>query len=97
MVTEGVGENSGSTVWVYGGGGKRRAGGWLLHGPPMLADKTNFGLVLYNHANFYRFEELSGYWSVNKYQFFSAFHWSTSNTPPASQCTIQIQKVNHHE
>ena len=37
---------------------KYRAG---LHGPPMLVDKTNFGLVLYNHANFYRFEETSSY------------------------------------
>ena len=26
-----------------------------LHGPPMLVVKTNFGLVLYNHANFYLF------------------------------------------
>ena len=24
----------------------------LLHGPPMMADKTNFGLVLYDYANF---------------------------------------------
>ena len=23
---------------------------------------------------------------LNEYQFFSAFHWSTSGTPPASQC-----------
>ena len=30
-----------------------------LHGRPMLVDNTNFGLVLYNHANFYRFEETS--------------------------------------
>ena len=51
----------------------------------MLVDKTNFGLVLYNHANFYRFEE-----SSNEYQFFSAFHWSTTDTPPASQC-IAVQ------
>ena len=27
---------------------------------------------------------------LNEYQFFSAFHWSTSGTPPASQCiTVQ--------
>ena len=37
-----------------------------LHGPPMLVDKTNFGLVIYNNANFYRFEELSSYWSVKR-------------------------------
>ena len=33
----------------------------LLHGPPMSVDKTNFGLVLYNHAKFYPFEETSSY------------------------------------
>ena len=28
---------------------------------------------------------------LNKYQFFSAFHWSTSDTPLASQCiTVQL-------
>ena len=54
----------------------------------MLVDKTNFGLVLYNHANFYRFEETSNLVNgqLNEYQFFSAVHWSTSDTPPASQC-----------
>ena len=35
-----------------------------LHGPPMLVDKINFGLVFYNHVNFYRFEDASSYWSV---------------------------------
>ena len=52
----------------------------LLHGPPMLVEKTNFGLVLYNYANFYPFEETSSYWLVKEYQFFSAFHWATSDT-----------------
>ena len=42
----------------------RRGNRDKLHSPPMLADKTNFGLVLYNHANFYWFEETSSYWSV---------------------------------
>ena len=37
---------------------------WLLHGPPMLVDKTSFCYVPYNYANFYRFEESSSYWSV---------------------------------
>ena len=61
----------------------------LMHGPPMLVDKTIFGLVIYNHTNFYQFEETSSYWS-KEYQFFSAFHWSTSDTPQASQClTVQ--------
>ena len=32
-----------------------------LHGLPMLVDKTNFDLVLYNHTNFYQFEETSSY------------------------------------
>ena len=36
----------------------------LLHGPPMLVDKTNFDLVLYNHTNLYRFDETSNYWLV---------------------------------
>ena len=30
----------------------------------MLVDKTNFRLVPYSHANFYRFEESSSYWPV---------------------------------
>ena len=71
----------------------------------MLVDKTNFGLVIYNHADFYRFEESSRYsiitltliglrnhldiGQLNEYQFFSAFHWSVSNTPPASQCITE--------
>ena len=32
----------------------------------MLVDKTNFGLVLYNQANFYRFEETSSYCLVKR-------------------------------
>ena len=39
----------------------------------MLVDKTNFGLVLYNHANFYRFEETSSYWSVKRILVFLCF------------------------
>ena len=35
----------------------------------MLVDKTKFGLVPYNHGNFYKFEETSSYWSFNEYQF----------------------------
>ena len=44
-----------------------------LHGPPMLVDKTNFDLVLYNHANFYRFEETSSYWSAKQISVFLCF------------------------
>ena len=39
----------------------------------MLADKTNFGLVLYNNANFYRFEETSSYWLVKRISVFLCF------------------------
>ena len=60
----------------------------MLHSPPVLVDKTNFGLVLYNHANFYQFEDISSYWSVKRISVFSAFHWSTSDTPPATQYII---------
>ena len=41
--------------------------------PPMLIDKTNFGSVFYNHANFYRFEETSSYWSVKQISIFLGF------------------------
>ena len=30
----------------------------------MSVDKTEFGLVLYKHADFNRFEETSSFWSV---------------------------------
>ena len=51
----------------------------------MLVGKTNFGLVLYNHTNFYWLEDTSSYWSVERISvFLSAFHWSNSDTPPAS-------------
>ena len=41
--------------------------------PPILVDKTNFGLVIYNHANVNRFEETSSYWSVKRISFFLCF------------------------
>ena len=44
-----------------------------LHGPPMLVDKNNFGLVLYNHPNLYRFEESSSCWSVKGISVFLNF------------------------
>ena len=64
---------------------------YTLHGPPMLVDKTKFGLVLYNHANIYRFDEPSSYWSVKR---ISVFPWfslvNQRHTRPASQCiTVQ--------
>ena len=51
----------------------------LFHGPPILVDKTNCGLVLYNHANFYRFQETSSYWSVKPISVFSTFRWLVSD------------------
>ena len=44
-----------------------------LHGPPMSVDKTDFGLVRYNHANFYRFEVTFSYWSVKRISVFVCF------------------------
>ena len=44
-----------------------------LHSPPMFVDRINFGLVLYNQANFYQFEETSSYWSVKRISFFHCF------------------------
>ena len=59
----------------------------------MLVDKTSFGLVLNNHANLIALRKDLVISQLNKYQFFSAFHWSTSNTPVASQCvTVQWTK-----
>ena len=57
-----------------------------LHGSPMLVDETNFDLVLYNHATFIGLRKHLVIGQLNEYQFFFAFHWSTSDTPPASQC-----------
>ena len=62
----------------------------VLHGPPMLVDKTNFGLVIYNYFNFIGLRNNLVIGQLNEYKFFCAFHWSTSNTPLASQCiTVQ--------
>ena len=43
---------------------------YRLHGPPMLVDKTNFDVVLYNPTNFYQSEETSSYWSVKRISVF---------------------------
>ena len=53
--------------------GPRQRFNYLLHGPPMMDDMTNFGSVLYNHANFYRFGETSSYWSVTRQSVFLCF------------------------
>ena len=54
----------------------------------MLVDKTNFGLVLYNHANFYRFEEISSYWSVERISIVLCF--SLVNQPHTSGITVNM-------
>ena len=45
----------------------------IIARPPMLVDKTNFGSVIYKHANFYRFEKTSSYWSVKRIAGFLCF------------------------
>ena len=52
-------------------------------GPPMLVDKTYFGLMLYYHTNFYQFGETSSYWSVKRSLVFLCFSLVNSDTPPA--------------
>ena len=67
----------------------------LLHGPPMLLDKTNFDLVLYNHANFYQLEETSSYWSVKQILIFLCF--SLVNMRHTFGITVYNHKVNNIE
>ena len=60
-----------------------------LHGPPVLVDKTSFGLVIII-PTFISLRKHLVIGQLNKYQFFCAFHRSTSNTPLASWCiTVQ--------
>ena len=49
-----------------------------LHGSPMLVDKTKFGMVLCNQFGL-RNHLVIG--QLREYQFFSSFHWSTSELP----------------
>ena len=67
----------------------------ILHGPPMLVDKTNFGLVIYNHANIYRFEETSSYWSVKRILVFLCF--SLVNQRHTSGITVYSRTVTDIE
>ena len=56
----------------------------------MFVDKTSFGLVLYITPTFISLGKHLVIGRLNEYQFFSAFHWSTRDTPAASQCiTVQ--------
>ena len=61
----------------------------------MLVDKTNFGFVLYNHA-FIGFRRHLVIGQLNEYQFFSAFHWSASDTSPASQFITYSDQYRKH-
>ena len=61
----------------------------------MLVDKTNFGLVIYNHANFYRFEETSSYWAVKRISVFLCF--SLVNQGHTSGNTVYNRTVTNIE
>ena len=67
----------------------------VLHGPPILVDKTNFGLVLYSHANFYRFEETSSYWLLKRISVFLCF--SLVNQRHISGITVYNRTVTNIE
>ena len=66
-----------------------------LNGPPMLVDKTYFGLVIYNHAYFYRFEETFRYWSVKRISVFFCF--SLVNQRHTSGITMYNRTVTNIE
>ena len=51
--------------------------------------------MLYNHANFYRFEETSSYWSVIRRSFFLCF--SFGNQRHISAITVYNRKVTNIE
>ena len=68
---------------------------YRLHGPPMSVDKTDFGLVLYHHANFNRFEETSSYWSVKQISVFLCF--SLVNQRHTSCITVYNRTVTNIE
>ena len=57
----------------------------------MLVDKTVFGSVCYNHANFNRFEETSSYWSVKRISGFLFF--SLVNQRHTSGITVYNRTV----
>ena len=67
----------------------------VLLGPQMLVDKTNVGLLIYNHANFYRFEKISSYWSVKTNISFLCF--SLVNQRHTSGITVYNRTVTNIE
>ena len=66
-----------------------------LHRPRMLVDETNFGLVLYNHANFCPFEETSSYWAVKPISVFLCF--SLVEQGHTSRITVYSRTVSNIE
>ena len=67
----------------------------IIARPPILVDKTNFGLVLYNPASFYRFGESSSYWSVKRRSVFLCF--SLVNQQHTSDITVHNRTVTNIE
>ena len=61
----------------------------------MSVDKTDFGLVLCNHANFNRFEETSSYWSIKQISVFLCF--SLVNQRHTSCTTVYNRTVTNIE
>ena len=61
----------------------------------MLVDKINFGLVLNNHFNFYRFEETFSYWLVERISVFLCF--SLVNQRHTSGITVYNRAVTNIE
>ena len=62
----------------------------LLDGLPMLVDRpilVHYSIITPTFIGL-RNHQVTG--QLNEYQFLSVFHWSTSDTSPASQCmTVQ--------
>ena len=61
----------------------------ILRGQPMSADKTNSGFVSIITLTFIGLKKHLIIGQLNEYPFFSVFHWSTSDIPPASQCKTE--------
>ena len=69
----------------------------LFHGPPMLVDKTNLDSVIYNHANFFPFEETSNYWLVERIPVFLCFslinQWHTFGITVYNRTVTSIENT----
>ena len=63
----------------------------------MLVDNNSFGLVHFNHANFYRFEETSSYWLVERTSIFLCFslanQWHTSGITVYNRTVTNIKNT----